>query len=94
MKETAGEKNGLGQRKEQVMKRTFALFTGGAIAFGSLAMAPTVEAAVRYYGQERYRHAVPVVPQFRESPTYAPDRPAPRFYNNPGRPDFHDGSRG
>jgi hypothetical protein len=63
------------------MKTTFALLTGGAIAFGSLAMAPTVEAAVRYYGQERYYDAVPVVLRFRESPTYAPDRPAPRFYN-------------
>jgi len=81
-------------RKERTMKRTFALLTGGAIAFGSLAMSPTAEAAVKYYGHGRYHDAVPVVPGFRESPTYAPGRPAPRFYNNPGRPDFQDGSRG
>ncbi len=28
------------------------------------------------------------------SPVYAPDRPSPRNYNNPGIPDFQDGSRG
>jgi hypothetical protein len=27
-----------------------------------------------------------------ESPTYVPDRPAPPSYNNPGIPDFQDGS--
>ena len=29
-----------------------------------------------------------------ESPTYAPDAPAPRSYDNLGTPDFQDGSRG
>jgi hypothetical protein len=29
-----------------------------------------------------------------ESPTYAPDAPAPRSYDNSGTPDFQDGSRG
>jgi hypothetical protein len=37
-----------------------------------------------YYGPRR----------FYESPMYAPDAPAPRNYNNPGIPDFQDGSRG
>jgi hypothetical protein len=73
------------------MKRTFALLTGAAIAVGSLAIAPTANAAARYFGQERYYNPMP---RFRESPTYAPDRRAPRSYNNPGRPDFQDGSRG
>ena len=29
-----------------------------------------------------------------QSPMYAPDAPAPRYYNNPGIPDFQLGSRG
>jgi hypothetical protein len=39
---------------------------------------------LRYYGG----------PSFGRSPMYAPDSPAPRRYNNPGRRDFQDGSRG
>jgi hypothetical protein len=74
--------------------RIFALLTSVAIGVGSLAMAPPASASVRYFGHERYYDMVPAVPRFRESPTYAPDRPAPRTYNNPGRPDFQDGSRG
>jgi hypothetical protein len=69
------------------MNRTFALLTGAAIVLGSLAIAPDANARVRYgyyYGG----------PWFRGSPVYAPDRPAPRRYGNPGRPDFQDGSRG
>jgi hypothetical protein len=73
------------------MKRTFALLTGAVIVIGSLAIVPTAGAATRYFGQERYYNTMP---RFRESPTYAPDRRAPRSYNNPGRPDFQDGSRG
>jgi hypothetical protein len=76
-----------------VMKRTFALLTTVAVGVGSLAVAPAANAAMRYFGQERY-YAVPFVSRFRESPTYAPDRRAPRNYNNAGRPDFQDGSRG
>ncbi len=68
------------------MNRTFALLTGALIGLGSLAIAPDANARVRY----GYYHG----PWFRESPTYAPDRPAPRRYGNPGRPDFQDGSRG
>lgn len=29
-----------------------------------------------------------------DTPTYAPDNPAPRRYDNPGLPDFQLGSRG
>ena len=84
------------------MKRTFALLTGVAIALGSLAMTSSGNAATRHFGQERYYGAVPVppfrenpvMPGFRESPVYAPDLPSPRSYNNPGIPDFQDGSRG
>jgi hypothetical protein len=92
-----------GATTERVMKRTFALLTGVAIALGSLAMASSGNAAMRQFGQDRYYGAVPVVPQsrenpvvpgFRESPVYAPDLPSPRGYNNPGIPDFQDGSRG
>ena len=72
------------------MNRTFALLTSTAIALGSLAIAPEANAHGRYYGHGYYG----AMPRFRESPTYAPDVRAPRRYNNPGRPDFQDGSRG
>jgi len=79
-----------------------ALGYGAAIALGSLAITSSANATVRHFGQGRYYGAVPatprfyespVMPGFRESPTYAPDRSAPRGYNNPGIPDFQDGSR-
>jgi hypothetical protein len=70
------------------MNSIFALLAGAAIVIGSLVMAPDANAHVRYFGQYGYYYGG------RESPTYAPDRRAPRRYNNPGRPDFQDGSRG
>jgi hypothetical protein len=77
------------------MKRTFALLAGATIALGWLAVAPDANAQVRYtyghyYGGPYYYGG----PSFGGSPMYAPDRPAPRRYNNPGRRDFQDGSRG
>jgi hypothetical protein len=68
------------------MNRTIALLTAAAIALGWLAIVPDANARVRY----GHYHGS----WFRESPTYAPDRPAPRRYGNLGRPDFQDGSRG
>jgi hypothetical protein len=53
-----------------------------------------------YYGESyNYSYGSPYNyyyggPSFGGSPMYAPDRPAPRRYNNPGRRDFQDGSRG
>jgi hypothetical protein len=73
------------------MNRTFALLAGTATALGSLAIVPEANANARHFGQYGYYDATP---RFRESPTYAPDRSAPRRYNNPGRRDFHLGSRG
>ena len=81
------------------MKRTFALLTGAAVALGWLAIAPDANAHERYFGQYGYYYGDPSFgyyggPSFGRSPMYAPDRPAPRRYNNPGRRDFQDGSRG
>jgi hypothetical protein len=81
------------------MKRTFALLTGAAIALGWLAIAPDANAQGRYFGQYSYYYGDPSFgyyggPSFGRSPMYAPDRRAPRRYNNPGRRDFQDGSRG
>jgi len=73
------------------MKKTFALLTGAAIALGSLAIAPDANAHGRYFGRYGYYYGGP---SFGRSPMYAPDRPAPRTYNNPGLRDFQDGSRG
>ena len=83
------------------MNRTFGLListaiASTAIALGSLATAVEANAHGRYYGQYGYYDYgyYDVMPRFRESPTYAPDRRPPRSYNNPGRRDFHLGSRG
>jgi hypothetical protein len=73
------------------MNRIFALLAGAAIVIGSLAMAPEANARVRYFGHYGYHYGGP---SFGGSPMYAPDRPAPRRYNNSGRRDFQDGSRG
>ena len=73
------------------MKRTFALLTGAAIALGWLAVVPDADAHGRYFGRYGYYYGGP---SFGRSPMYAPDRPAPRRYNNLGRRDFQDGSRG
>jgi len=81
------------------MKRTFAPLTGAKIALGWLAIVPDANAHVRYFGPYGYYYGGPYNyyyggPSFGGSPMYAPDRPAPRRYNNPGRRDFQDGSRG
>jgi hypothetical protein len=73
------------------MKRTFALLPGMAIAIGWLAIVPDANAHGRYFGP--YGH-YDRGPSFGRSPMYAPDRPAPRRYNNLGRRDFQLGSRG
>jgi hypothetical protein len=45
--------------------------------------------------KERHHHATrSAVYHAQESPTFAPNAPAPRSYDNAGRPDFQDGSRG
>ena len=72
------------------MNRTLTLLAGAAVVIGSLAMAPEANARVRYFGHYGYYYS----PSFGGSPMYAPDRPAPRRYNNSGRRDFQDGSRG
>lgn len=81
------------------MKRNVALLTGAAIALGCLAIAPDANAHGRHYGKYGYYYGGPYGyyyggPSFGGSPMYAPDRPAPRRYNNLGRRDFQLGSRG
>jgi hypothetical protein len=76
------------------MKRNFALLTGAAIAVGWLAIAPDANAHGRYFGRYYGDPYYYRGPSFGRSPVYAPDRRAPRRYNNPGRRDFQDGSRG
>jgi len=73
-----------------MMNRTFALLTGAAIALGSLAIAPDANAYGRHFRHYGYYYGA----WSGGSPVYAPNRPAPRRYNNPGSPDFQDGSRG
>jgi hypothetical protein len=73
------------------MKRSFALLAGAAIALGWLAIVPDANAHARHFVRYGYHYGGP---SFGGSPMYAPDRAAPRRYNNSGRRDFQDGSRG
>jgi hypothetical protein len=76
------------------MNKTSAFLMSVLVAAGVLATATAADAQ-RYLGPERvYPPPPPGGPGYRETPTYAPDAPPPRNYNNPGLPDFQTGSRG
>lgn len=76
------------------MNRTLALLTSVIVAVGVLVIATAADAQ-RYFAPERvYPLPPPGAPGFRQTPMFAPDAPPPRFYNNPGLPDFQNGSRG
>jgi hypothetical protein len=75
------------------MNKTMVLLASAAVAAGSLAFSSSADArVVRHYGA--YGYAPGYTARRHETPTYAPDVPSPRRYNNPGIPDFQDGSRG
>ncbi len=77
------------------MNKTSAFLMSAIVAAGTLVIATAAGAQVRYFGLERvYPLPPPGAPGFRETPMYAPDAPPPRYYNNPGLPDFQLGSRG
>jgi len=84
------------------MSKILIVAASAAIALGSVAVTSDANArhlrAHGYYGYAPgYYGYAPgyVAPRgLRESPTYAPDAPASRSYNNPGIPDFQNGSRG
>jgi hypothetical protein len=75
-----------------------------AVALGSVVATSDANARAPHHGYVQGYYYVPgyygYVPgyygprRFYESPMFAPDAPAPRNYNNPGIPDFQDGSRG
>ncbi len=77
------------------MNKTSAFLMSAIVAAGTLVTAAAADAQVKYFGPERvYPLPPPGAPGFRETPMYAPDAPPPRYYNNPGLPDFQLGSRG
>ena len=98
MTETSkAERNGWVDNKENlIMTRIVALLMGATVTLGTLAIASGADAQVkRYRGPQGYYDYYSGPPQrYYESPTYAPDRPAPRNYNNLGIPDFQNRSRG
>ena len=84
------------------MSKILIVAASAAIALGSVAVTSDANArhltahgycgyALGYYG---YAPGYVAPRGLRESPTYAPDAPASRSYNNPGIPDFQNGSRG
>ena len=77
------------------MNKTLAFLMSVIVAAGTLVIAPAASAQVRYLGPERVYPLPPRgAPGYRETPMFAPDAPPPRNYNNPGLPDFQNGSRG
>jgi hypothetical protein len=77
------------------MNKTLAPFMVVIIAAGALATVTAPGAQMRYFVPERiYPLPPPGAPGYRDTPMYAPDAPPPRNYNNPGIPDFQNGSRG
>ena len=77
------------------MNETSAFLVSVIVAAGTIVMATAAEAQMRHFGPHRiYPFPPPGAPGFRETPMYAPDAPPPRYYNNPGLPDFQLGSRG
>jgi hypothetical protein len=78
------------------MTKILVVAAAAAVALGSVVA--TSEANARHMKAPRAVHGYyGYVPghygprRFYESPTYAPDAPVPRNYNNPGVPDFQLG---
>ena len=81
------------------MSKILIFAAGVAVVFAITSSADA--RAVRHYtpqGFYGYHGYAPwyygYAPRFLESPVNAPDAPPPRYYNNPGVPDFQLGSRG
>jgi hypothetical protein len=78
------------------MSKALILAASAAVALGLIAITSDADARHargfhRYYG---YAPGCRILRRFYESPVYAPDSPPPCFYDNPGIPDFHLGTRG
>lgn len=77
------------------MSRTSAGLISVIVVAGVLAVATAAGAQGRSLGPGwGYPPPPPGSPGWRETPMFAPDAPTPRNYNNPGLPDFQNGSRG
>jgi hypothetical protein len=81
------------------MSKILVVAATAAVALGSVvatsdANARYVRAPRAFYGYYGYAPGYYGPRRFYESPMYAPDAPPSRNYDNPGIPDFQDGSRG
>jgi hypothetical protein len=79
------------------MSKLLAAAAAAAVALGSVVATSDANARAPHHGYVQGYYYVPGYNgprRFYESPMFAPDAPAPRNYNNPGIPDFQDGSRG
>lgn len=75
------------------MTKSLALFMT-VVAAGTFAITTAADAQARYFGRRAYYPLPPPsAPGWRETPMYAPDAPPPRYWNNPGLPDFQLGAR-
>ena len=79
------------------MTKSLALFMS-IVAASTFAITTAASAQARYVGprvnpSRAYPLPPPSAPGWRETPMYAPDAPPPRYWNNPGLPDFQLGAR-
>jgi hypothetical protein len=74
------------------MPKSLALFMS-IVAAATFAITVAAGAQARYFGPRVYPLPPPSAPGWRETPMYAPDAPPPRYWNNPGLPDFQLGAR-
>jgi hypothetical protein len=75
------------------MAKSLALFMT-IVAAGTFAITTAADAQARHFGPRVYYPLPPPgAPGWRETPMYAPDAPPPRYWNNPGLPDFQLGAR-
>jgi hypothetical protein len=75
------------------MTNSLALFFS-IVAAGTFAITTAADAQARHFGPRVYYPLPPPsAPGWRETPMYAPDAPPPRYWNNPGLPDFQLGAR-
>jgi hypothetical protein len=88
----------------QMVSKILVLTATAAVALGSVVATSGADARharhIRHHASRAFHRYYGYAPRYHDlrrfyhSPMYAPNAPAPRFYNNPGVPDFQLGSRG
>lgn len=83
-----------GIERTRIMNKALAILRSVTVVAGVLSIVTAASAQVRHLRpKQAYPLPPPSAPGWRETPMYAPDAPPPRYWNNPGLPDFQLGAR-